>query len=371
MKFFCTYWDKNNYSGTKNVQIKRVGDFLDEFSFFEAERKLMPEMDMLLQKRMRILQAISLTGPVGRRTIADQLQLTERDIRNETATLQAQQLIAIQQKGMICTDLGYEVLDQLKTLFHELSGLSKKEQQLAQLLSVEKVIIVAGDVEQDPSLFALLGKEASHVLTENAKPKSKVAVTGGSSVASIAPFLTQTKPLNSAHFIAARGGIGDEMSLQANTLVAQFAENCASTYRSLFLPEHLSEQAYQAMKEEPIVKDMMALYNDIDIVIHGIGAAKEMANRRNSSEEDRKLLAEKGAVAEAFGYYFDVQGNIVHRIRTIGIQLEQVKKSSRQIAIAAGEAKVTAIQAYFKNASPQTVLITDERAATEILSYLQ
>ena len=56
------------------------------------------------------------------------------------------------------------------------------------------------------------------------------------------------------------------MSFQANTLVANFAKQCDSTYRTLFLPEHLSEQAYQAMKTEPIVKEMMTLYDQVNIV---------------------------------------------------------------------------------------------------------
>ena len=152
--------------GQKLPNRKVVGDVLNKFSFFKAERKLMPEMDVLLQKRFRILQAVHFTGPIGRRTLAEQLQLTEREIRNETTTLSEQQLISIQQKGMICTQQGYEVLEQLKTLFHELHGLSRKEKVLAQQLDIEQVIIVAGDVEQDETILQQLGKEASNVLTK-------------------------------------------------------------------------------------------------------------------------------------------------------------------------------------------------------------
>ena len=81
--------------------------------------------------------------------------------------------------------------------------------------------------------------------------------------------------------------------------------------------------------------------------IHGIGAAMEMASRRNSSPFDQQLLTEKGAVGEAFGYYFDEQGDIVHHIRTIGIQLEQVRKSDMVIAIAAGVEKATCHSSVF------------------------
>lgn len=339
-------------------------------SIYEVQRKLLPEMDELLKKRYRLLQTIALQSPIGRRALADILQLTERDVRKETQVLSDQQLIHIQAKGMVCTEFGYTVLEQLKTLFHELTGISKKEQQLKVALNINKVIIVHGDIEQDVSTYSLIGKEAATVIMQNAKPNCKIAVTGGTSVGSIGAYLQPHKALQHAQFIAARGGIGDEITMQANTLVAQFAEQCHATYRTLFLPEHLSEQAYSAMKDEPIVKEMIELYDNINIVIHGIGEAMEMADRRQSSEDDKRLLREKGAIAEAFGYYFDEQGQIVHHIRTIGIQLEQVQQSDCIIAIAAGASKAKSVQAYFKNPVKNTIFITDESAANAILKNL-
>lgn len=309
-------------------------------------------------------------GPVGRRTLAELLQLTERDIRNEMQILSEQHLIHVQPKGMVCTPLGEIVMEQLKEQFHELTGIANKEQKLKSAFQIERVIIIHGNMETDSTTLAMLGKETKNILLQYAKSNSIIAVTGGSSVAAIAPFLQPQKPLNTAQFIAARGGIGDEMTLQANTLAAQFAAKCESKHRTLFLPEQLSEQAYAAMKNEPVVKEVLALYDQVNIVIHGIGVAEEMAERRNSGEQDKKMLQELGAVGEAFGYYFDDRGQIVHHIRTIGIQLEQVEKSDVVIAIAGGVHKAKAIQAYFKNAAKQTVFITDESAADEILKNL-
>ena len=344
---------------------------MEQLSFFEAERKLLPEMDILLEKRLRILRAIQLAGTIGRRTLCDVVQMTERAVRNETEILRQQNLIQVLQKGMICTEQGYEVLEKLSTLFHELSGLAKKEKLLAQHFGIEKVVIVAGDLQKNPNVLQLLGKEASNVLTTLAKPNSNIAVTGGQSVAVLAPFLAPNKALSSATFIPARGGIGEDMAYQANTLAALFASKCQSAYRTLYTPEHLSEQAYLTMIHEPSVEAILRLYNDIHIVIHGIGAAEEMVVRRNSPQSLRDELKARGAVGEAFGYYYDKEGNIVHHIRTIGIQLEHVLKSNHVIAIAGGASKANAIQAHFKNASSNTILITDESAANEILDLLR
>ncbi|MFF5995241.1 sugar-binding domain-containing protein [Lysinibacillus sp. KU-BSD001] len=339
---------------------------MDESSLYGVGRKLIPEIDLLLKKRFRILQAIHIAGPIGRRTLAELLHATEREIRNETSLLHEQQLIDIGQKGMICTEVGYEVLEKLKTLYHELAGFTQKEQQLAKVLGIEKVIIIPESF-QDEASRTLLGKEASQLLTNLAQANSKIAVTGGSSVACIAPYLQPNEQLPSAQFIAARGGIGEEMSLQANVLVAQFAQACHASYKTLFLPEFLSEQAYVAMKAEPSVQEMIHLYEQVHIVVHGIGTAEEMAEKRGSTEAEKRLLREKGAVGEAFGYYFDEQGEIVHQIRTICIQPEHVKNSHHVIAIAGGAQKAKAIKAYFKRAAQQTIFMTDEAAANEML----
>lgn len=328
----------------------------------------MPEMDALFQKRFRILQALATFGPIGRRTLAEQLQMTERDVRNETTILSEQQLVSIEKKGMICSVKGYEVLAQLSELYRELSGIVAKEQRLAQQFGIQRVVIVSGDIEKDIAVKQQLGKEAAQMMLKIAQSKDKIAVTGGSSVASLKDYLVPNTVLSGVEFLAARGGMGDEMSFQANTLVAKFAKKCGATYRTLFLPEHLSEQAYEAMKQEPIIQEMIALYEQVDLVVHGIGAAQEMALRRHSTQQVQQTLNEKGAVGEAFGYYFNEQGDIVHHIRTIGIQLEQVNKARHVIAIAAGPAKATAIQAYFKNAAAQTILITDEQTANTILA---
>ncbi|MEG0381170.1 MAG: sugar-binding domain-containing protein, partial [Kurthia sp.] len=140
------------------------------------------------------------------------------------------------------------------------------------------------------------------------------------------------------------------------------ATNTGNEYKTLYLPEHLGEAAYNAMKEEPVVLEMMDLYEKTSIVIHGIGSADEMATRRKMIASDRVDLENLGAVGEAFGYYFDEEGKAVQRIRTVGLQLEQVKNCPTILAVAGGAKKAKAILSYFKNAAKQTIFITDMAA---------
>ncbi len=48
------------------------------------------------------------------------------------------------------------------------------------------------------------------------------------------------------------------------------------------------------MKAEPSVQEMIRLYEQVNVVIHGIGAAQEMAEKRGSSEERGNPSKKKG-----------------------------------------------------------------------------
>lgn len=340
-------------------------------SLTEAQLKMLPEMSESLQIRYRILQMVQMLGPIGRRSLSDSLSLPEREVRKETDLLREQSLMDVSRTGMTITALGEQVLETLKPLVYEWSGISDLEIQLQKLLGIQKVIIVDGNLDVEPSVKTLMGAEAVSQLENYAATGHIVAVTGGSTVAEVANCIKPSSRLKELTFIAARGGMGVDVKMQANTIAANFATKSNNDYRTLYLPEHLSEAAYNAMREEPVVKDMIELYENTSIVIHGIGSADEMSTRRKSSEEEREQLLEKGAVGEAFGYYFDEKGKAVQRIRTVGLQLEQVKNCPTILAVAGGTKKAQAILSYFKNAAKQTIFITDMAAAQQMFKIIQ
>jgi central glycolytic genes regulator len=82
------------------------------------------------------------------------------------------------------------------------------------------------------------------------------------------------------------------------------------------------------------------------------------------------LLSERKAVGEAFGYYFDELGKEVHRVPTIGLQLEEVANIKTVIAVAGGTSKAKAMLSYLQRAPKHTCLITDEGAAREMLEIV-
>ena len=94
-----------------------------------------------------------------------------------------------------------------------------------------------------------------------------------------------------------------------------------------------------------------------------------MAKRRSLKSSEINLLNEKNAVSEAFGNYFDINGNIVYSSNTIGLDMEQYLKINDVIAIAGYGEKYKAIISIC-NIRKDMTLITDRDTAKLILAIL-
>lgn len=336
----------------------------------EAQRKLVPEMIELLQERYRLLKYVKMAGPIGRRPLGEIANLTEREIRTMLDHLRVQGLVDISKSGATITIEGAKVLQALESEMEDWSGRASAAKRLKELLGIRSVRVVLGDCDSSPATKILLGMEAAKQFTKEIGNGKTVAVTGGSSMASIPQHIKNFTEPNDLLFIAARGGVGEDIGLQANVIAASFAEVCNATYSTFYYPDSLGEEVHEAFRKDPSVVKMIRLYDSADCVLHGIGNAQTMARLRESSDEEQLLLQKVGAKGESFGYYFDSNGKAVHRIRTVGIQIDQLQRVPLIISVAGGKDKAEAILAYMESAPKQTILVTDEGAANEMIQHL-
>ena len=336
----------------------------------DAQNKLVPEMMEVMQDRYRMLKFVKMAGPIGRRKLGELSGLSERETRTMMDFLREQSLISVAKNGTTITTEGNDVLEALELPMEKWSGRIKAANRLTELLGVRSVKVVAGDSDSDNAAKNLLGMTAAKEFVSGLGKGKIVAVTGGSTVASIPNYINKIKHSEDLLFVAARGGVGDDIGLQANVIAASFAEAYGGTYNTFHYPESLSEEAHEAFRKEPSVLKMIQLYERVDCVLHGIGDAQTMAKLRGSADEERHILEREGAKGEAFGYYFDETGKVVHRIRTVGIRQEQLQRVPFIISIAGGRSKAEAILSYMATAPRQTILVTDEGAANEMIARL-
>lgn len=339
-------------------------------TLLHAQMKLVPELMDVLVKRYRTLMTVYQNGPIGRRSLSEINNLSERETRTILDTFRTEQLIDVGKDGATITNEGISVLKAMAPFVEGQTSRSGLAKNLTERLGIRGVHIVQGDCDESTLVKEEMGSVAAHHFLTTIKPNSVVAVTGGSSVATISSFIGKTEALEQLLFIAARGGVGENIGLQANVIAASFANAVGGTYKTFYYPEVLSEEVELAFRKDPAVQEMLQLYEKTDYVIHGIGHALKMATVRKSTENELNELQQLQAVGEAFGYYMNAKGEVVHRIRSVGIQLEQLQRVPKILAIAGGASKADAILAYLASAPRQTVLVTDEGAAQKMLEQL-
>lgn len=330
----------------------------------QLQQAMYPDLLELMHKRYHVLYTVFLFHPIGRRGIVDQTDMPERFIRNEITVLQEQGMIQATTKGMVVTEEGKHMIEALREFIHELTGLTELENALQQKLGIGKVIVVAGDCDEDPMVKQELGRASVAYLKHIIQQHVTIAVTGGTTMAAVADAMQPFSGYECT-FVPARGGVGEKVENQANTIVAQMAKAEKGDYRLLHVPDPLSETLYQTMLQEPSIMETLPFIKNAQIVLHGIGEALAMATRRKTSNEVVDKLTAQDAVGEAFGYYFNEQGEIIHKVRTIGIHLDDLEKAD-VITVAGGASKQEAISAFLKQRKSD-VLITDEAVAKQLI----
>ncbi|MGM9921421.1 MAG: sugar-binding transcriptional regulator [Bhargavaea sp.] len=327
---------------------------------------ILPEMPEMLSVRCSILNAIRQEGPVGRRSLVGREGLSEREVRAVCDLLRKQGLITAETSGMTVTPEGETALDSLQQVIRQWTGLEELGTELSRKLGIQKVMVVPGGDDHDLTKHRM-ARSACGYMAGVLQEGSIVAVTGGSTVASVADEAVTAGLPAGIRFIAARGGTSGDVKSQANMIAAMLAAATGGDWTPLHLPETLAETSIGPLLEEPSVMEAMDLYNRTDCIVHGIGDALELARRRGADEATLEKLAAEGAAAEAFGYYLDRDGSVIHRLLTIGLNRSQIDRIPHPLAVAGGKEKAGPILAYMKQAPGQTVLVTDEAAAREML----
>ncbi|MBQ6819700.1 MAG: sugar-binding transcriptional regulator [Clostridium sp.] len=334
------------------------------------QKKIVPELVEVLEKRYRIMRTIYYNQPIGRRVLANKLDLSERIVRTEINFLKSQNLIEINTLGMTVTQEGQEVVDKLKDFIHEIKGLSDIEESIKDFLGLRNVIIVPGDIKDNEIILKEIGKATANYLKSIIKDNIIIAITGGNTIKEFVEAVPRISNLEGVLVVPARGGMGKKVEIQASTLAASLAHKLNGSYKLLHIPENLSLSLLDTLLKEKEIKEVIDNIHNADILIYGIGEALVMAEKRDVSKKEYDNLKALGAVGEAFGCYFNKDSKVVSQNTSIGININEARKINTHIAVAAGENKVDAIIATMRN-NYNAVLVTDEAAGKKIVDYIK
>ncbi len=326
--------------------------------------RIIPEATLLLKQRYDILRVIHSFQPLGRRSLSLKLSQNERRMRRELDFLRKLGLIEARGEGVYLTEKGVSLLQEMQPYVREALGLTYLEENLAARLGLYRVIIVPGDSDSDDAVTLDMGRAAARYIRENLQEDSTIAVTGGWTLAGVSQAVSGHFPRVTV--VPARGGLGEKVEIQANTIAARLAENLGGAYRLLHIQENLDPEALKALLLDVRIQEVLRIIRGADILLFGVARADSMVKRRGLSPDQAGEILTRGAVAEALGHYFNDRGEVVAGVPGLGLEFSDMPRLNLSIAVAGGGSKSLALGAALKN-RPRQVLVTDEGAARGIL----
>lgn len=336
-------------------------------NIINLQKKIVPELTDLLVLRYQILRQVSHEYPIGRRALATRLGLSERVLRAQVDFLKKSGLLDFSASGMTVTDEGTNILRELADYVRKLQGISYLEKLLSENLHIGRVVILPGDSDQEKVVKREIGRTAARILSKLLADGKEhiVAVSGGTTMAAMAANISGSHPYTVV--VPARGGLGDNVELQANTIATVLAQRLGASYRQLYVPDGVSEDILNSiLKEDVGVRSVVEVIKKADILVHGMGQASVMARHRRLSQEIIVKLELDGAVGEAFGQYCALDGRQVYMTNNAGLMLQDLQNIGVIIGLAGGKSKAAAILSIIR-ASHQDILVTDEAAAHEMV----
>lgn len=332
----------------------------------EVESQIVPEIVDTINGRYDILRTIEIEQPIGRRALASKLNKTEKTIRTEVEKLKDLGFIDVISSGMIITDVAKELLIDLDEIIFDLNNISNLEKVLKTKLGINEVIIVSGDTSKDDYEYLSLGKKAASIINKKIDNNYIVGIAGGTTMALVASQIKKKSNLSNLTIVPARGALNEEIDLQANTIAYNMAQKYNANCKMLHIPDNLSEAELQAVKDNKSINDVLNCIDNINLLVFGLGDAYDMAIRRKADIETLNFIKENNLVAEAFGYFFDSNGEIKLQMNSVGISIDKITKVQHSIAVAVGVEKAKVIKA-FSNFYKNFTLVTDEVTANRII----
>src|SRR5699024_2338405 len=83
-------------------------------SLIDIQKSIVPDMLSHMLKRLNILTCIETEQPIGRRTLARKLGMTERVLRSEVENLLELNLIKVESKGISISESGRQTLSDVQ-----------------------------------------------------------------------------------------------------------------------------------------------------------------------------------------------------------------------------------------------------------------
>lgn len=240
-----------------------------------------------------------------------------------------------------------------------------------------KEVIISPDIlNNEIYIRKKIGQLTADYLKNSIKDNNLIGIAWGRTLYDVVSFLS---PLNvdGVKVIQIVGGLGRiSDKIYPNEIVERAAFSLGSNYYVLHAPLLVdSKEAKQAIISNKTIKDVIKMWDNLDIVLSGVASIERSAHLLQSRPDKIPYILQEiknsHAVGELCGVLYDINGKICNtklNDLVVAINPEQICNARNSILVAGGKSKIKAIVGALRGNFIKT-MVTDELTAKEILNY--
>jgi DNA-binding transcriptional regulator LsrR (DeoR family) len=250
------------------------------------------------------------------------------------------------------------------------------ENELQARFGLDEAIVVEC-LEDESQIARDLGAAAAFYLENTLTSDDVIGIScWSSSLLGMVESVHPSQRWKTTRVVQILGGVGNpNAEVHAAQLTRRLADLLGGVATLLPAPGVVgSAGARQVLMNDRFVREVVSTFPSITLALVGIGTtepSKALASSGNVfSSQELKRLSSKGAVGDICLRFFDSAGNaVVTELdeRVISIELEQLQKIKRVVAVAGGRRKLAAIRGALMGKLIK-VMITDLNTAEQLLA---
>ena len=251
--------------------------------------------------------------------------------------------------------------------------LVQTESELAKKSSLQQTIVVKVNEFSGESVLDQVGKAAANYLGDILPNYRTLGVTWGNTVYHVVHHLEPVR-VKDLVLVQIGGGLGTIEGVDNNTLTMTLGQKLGAKAHVIPAPVIVrNREIRDTLFKEKKIQETLAIARKADLVLFGlgmIGPDRLLWKSGFLTKADAAKLKEAGAVGAVCGRFFDANGKQCWNElddRTIGLNLEELRKIKHKICVVTGKEKSDIIRAALRG-KLLDVLITDDATAAGLLA---
>lgn len=249
------------------------------------------------------------------------------------------------------------------------------EMALCERFGLEQARVIVWRKDDYNSLRRYLGIAAARTLRELITPSAVLGLTLGTTIAATVDAIENTD-LRIERVVQLAGALGAHvLPYDGRALVQRVADalGCDAAYLPApFIVE--TKELAECLRRTGSIQEGLEMGRRCDVVLVGIGSASaetsSLVKGGHLTPEELESLVAAGAVGDACGLYFDMNGELIandYHDRLISISRRDLLAIPLRLGVAGGSAKVQALLGALRGGY-MNVLVTNSATAADVLA---